>query len=308
MKKYLTIPLLLILGFLLWVYCFIPDKLTINEHIVLNAHQNTVNRALNSKALWKQWWPVTADSGLLFNQFTFEPRLPGMYVFNIKATDETEIYSTQLSVVESSAQSVVLFWKAALSAGNNPVTRISRYSRFKKLERSIQSLLQAANRFLSAPKNIYGIKITNQQVKDTLLLNTQTILAQRPTTPEVYALISKLENAAKNGGAAVTGYPMLNISNNNQSGYLVRVALPVSKPVRENNGIVVKRMIPGNILVSDDITGGPGTTMDAFRQMMNYAQDIGKTMPAIPYQSLITNRMQERDSTKWITRIYCPVI
>jgi hypothetical protein len=29
--------------------------------------------------------------------------------------------------------------------------------------------------------------------------------------------------------------------------------------------------------------------------------------PAIPYQSIITNRLTETDTTKWITKIYQPI-
>ena len=70
----------------------------------------------------------------------------------------------------------------------------------------------------------------------------------------------------------------------------------------------MKRMVPGNILMSNDITGGSGTVEQAYKQMMYYMQDFNKTLAAIPFQSLITNRQLEKDSSKWITRIYCPVI
>jgi hypothetical protein len=41
--------------------------------------------------------------------------------------------------------------------------------------------------------------------------------------------------------------------------------------------------------------------------MKNYVEDNKKTSPAIPYQSLITNRLTETDTTKWVTKLYYPV-
>ncbi len=101
---------------------------------------------------------------------------------------------------------------------------------------------------------------------------------------------------------------MMNIAKEDSSKYLLRVALPVSKIIKEEHGIVIKRMIRGNILVSNDITGGSSAVEHASKQMMHYVQDFNKTLAALPFQSLITNRQLEQDSTKWITRIYCPVI
>jgi hypothetical protein len=41
--------------------------------------------------------------------------------------------------------------------------------------------------------------------------------------------------------------------------------------------------------------------------MENYARDHKKQSPAIPYQLLVTNRLTEADTTKWITQINYPV-
>jgi hypothetical protein len=42
--------------------------------------------------------------------------------------------------------------------------------------------------------------------------------------------------------------------------------------------------------------------------MNNYISDYGRTIVAIPFASLITDRRLEPDSAKWVTRIYWPLI
>jgi hypothetical protein len=41
--------------------------------------------------------------------------------------------------------------------------------------------------------------------------------------------------------------------------------------------------------------------------MRNYISDHQYADAAVPYQSLITNRVTEKDTTKWVTKICYPV-
>ena len=63
----------------------------------------------------------------------------------------------------------------------------------------------------------------------------------------------------------------------------------------------------GNILVTD-VKGGPYNIAKAFEAVEKYTEDHNRMAPAIHFQSLVTDRRQERDTSKWITRIYWPVM
>ena len=63
----------------------------------------------------------------------------------------------------------------------------------------------------------------------------------------------------------------------------------------------------GNILVTE-VKGGKAEINKAYKQIMNYMADHSRTPPAIPFESLVTDRRNEPDSNKWITRIYYPVM
>jgi hypothetical protein len=94
---------------------------------------------------------------------------------------------------------------------------------------------------------------------------------------------------------------MLNIlpSINNQ--YEVMIGIPTKTDVEEQEPFKRKKMILGYILVGD-VQGGMATVAAAEKRMADYAFDHQKTAPAIPFQSLITDRMQEKDTSKWISR------
>ena len=63
----------------------------------------------------------------------------------------------------------------------------------------------------------------------------------------------------------------------------------------------------GNILVVE-VRGDQQTINEAIKQIEKYITDYQRSIIAIPFQSLITDRSKESDSTKWITKIYYPVV
>ncbi|HLL44934.1 MAG TPA: hypothetical protein VK369_17410 [Segetibacter sp.] len=91
------------------------------------------------------------------------------------------------------------------------------------------------------------------------------------------------------------------------NGYETMVAIPVNRLLESNRQFVFKRMVPGNILVSE-VNGGVFTVQEARRQMDNYVEDNELTSPAIPFESLITDRLKEKDTSKWITKLYYPIL
>ncbi len=98
---------------------------------------------------------------------------------------------------------------------------------------------------------------------------------------------------------------MLHVTGNS-SGFKTMVAIPVNKIIAENNNILYKRMVPGKILVTE-VTGGTYTTTQALKQLETYINDYQLKSPAIPFESLVTDRLKEADTLKWITRIYYPI-
>ena len=68
-----------------------------------------------------------------------------------------------------------------------------------------------------------------------------------------------------------------------------------------------KRMVKGWILVSD-IKGGPARINQAIIEMRNFVNDYSKIPIALPFESMVTDRMAEPDTSKWTTRLYFPIV
>ena len=88
--------------------------------------------------------------------------------------------------------------------------------------------------------------------------------------------------------------------------YKTQVAVPVNVVIPQNKLYLIKRMVPGKILVGQ-VTGGTYTAAEAIKQMGIFMSDNNFSSPAIPFESLVTNRMQEPDTSRWVTKIYYPV-
>ena len=121
-------------------------------------------------------------------------------------------------------------------------------------------------------------------------------------------MISDLKGYIRTQQAMETGFPMLNVTTSDSIHYLTRVALPVNRELPTAGDIVYKRMLGrGNILVTE-VKGGPGRIKEAFGQMKIYMEDYQRSGVAIPFQSIITDRSKEPDTSKWVTKVYFPVI
>ncbi len=167
-------------------------------------------------------------------------------------------------------------------------------------------MLDSMKCFLEKEENIYGINVQRTKVKDTLLVATKNTLSNYPSIENVYTLISILRNYIKANDAVETGYPMLNVRTSDSIHFETMVALPVNKFLNNHERILHKEMVPGNILVTE-AKGGLYNVAKAFNSLKDYVEDHQLQSPAIPFESLIIDRLHEPDTTKWITKIYYPI-
>jgi hypothetical protein len=144
-------------------------------------------------------------------------------------------------------------------------------------------------------------------VVDSAFVATSAVSPAPPSTAFIYALIDKLTAYIKTHNAVQTAPPMLNVLRQSD-GYLVRVALPVNKRLPDTNEFFYKWMPGGGNMLITDITGGEQKVAAAMYQASLYADDHKLIAPAIPYESLITDRRLEADTNKWQTRIYYPIM
>ena len=315
MKKWFLIPFTVSLVALVGlVYFIIPNKIVIHQTIVLNAKQNAVFRSLTDTKTWGKWWPVknNRDTNIVVNSYNLKNYhladiLTTSLLIDIKSKNNSLI-RTSLDFVAFSRDSVLLNWNAQLATSYNPIKRIEIYLKAKEIKEDIKVLLKAMQSHFSKLENTYGILIEEVPVVDSTLIFISDSSKGYPSTKFIYSLLDKLKNYSIKQGAKQSGHPMLNVYTVDSLSFLVKVALPVNKKLKDEGFIKYKWMLGGGKILISDVTGETSKVDHAIKQLEYYLLDYNRVAPAIPFMSLITDRTKELDSTKWITRIYYPVM
>lgn len=314
MKKVLIIFFFIFLLLAAAIYFFIPGELLISKVRFVKAKHNATYRFLSDRSKWHKWWPSAKSKdtsaridNTVFNyknvDYIVNPKMVDVIGISIKHEDI--IINSIINIVPLNRDSVALEWKSQMGTSLNPLKRINAYFDAEKIKHDMADILESLKRFLEKQENIYGLNIKEERVKDTLLIATKYTSNTYPTLSTIYLLIKNLRDYISLHDAAETNYPMLHVMRDS-SDFKTMVAIPVNKVIPQNNQYLFKRMIPGKILVTE-VEGGKYTADEALRQLERYISDNHLSSPAIPFQSLITDRSKEPDTGKWVTKIYYPI-
>ncbi len=293
------------------IYIFIPSVIVVSEVRYIKTFRAAVAKLLTSKEKMNQCFDVVATkkdslytykgfdfhlSKIIFNGTIIDISSPGLHV------------SSNLIPLELTKDSSSLYWVAEIKAGQDPFSRVKQYFIGKKLKASMSGLLEEMKIYLEQPLNTYGVEIKEIQLTDSLLISTRTNTNAEPGVTEIYRQIKKLEDYALSQHASPTNAPMLHILKVDATHFEFMVGLPINKTIAETGDILIKKMpYKGNMLIAD-IKGGPAAVNHGLQQMDAYRTDSKRTSPAIPFELLLTNRIAEPDTSKWITRLYYPVM
>lgn len=305
--------LLVLVGF---IYVFIPGEIQVHSQAYIKFPRTGLERVLFNDDSWKKWFPSTSEKekrDTTFQDFSFnnyqykiQGKRTSSVLFDIHRGNA--VITSSLNLFYENKNTAILEWNARLPASNNPVKKLKAYFEAKKLGKELKRILNKIEFFFTKTENIYGCLIEEKLVEDSVLMFTDTISEGYPSTEFIYNLIDNLKKSILANSVRETGFPMLNATTTDSTRYVVKVAIPVNKEMPSSGNISYKKMMKtGNILVTE-VKGGPYIINKAFMQMENYVTDHERIPPAIPFLSLVTNRMQEPDSSKWVTRIYYPVM
>ncbi len=311
MKKVLLGILILIACLLVSIYLFIPSKSNTIQDAYAKATTGTFQRLLADKQKRKEWLPKevlkVSDNEYELNGCKFSFYQDNSYNQNINFNVGQNQINSILTAIDIK-DSVLLSWAIAATNGSNPIKRVSNYFAFRKIKQTARILLNSMTTYLKEKKNIYGITIEKTILKDSTLISLKSTTKGYPTIPDIYKSVTTLEQYANAKGAMITNAPMLNIEKLDDLNWAFMVALPINKDLPNNGNIIAKRMLSGGkILETENIKGGFYTIDKYIKELENFKADHNFLSPAIPFQSLITNRQKEADSSKWITKLYYPI-
>lgn len=308
MKKGLIILTLLLVALFIAGYFLIPGSQQFILSTTVNCTDEGALRTIQNKEKWQQWWPGEKAGNELYSFKNDQYRINKIMLDGFDATvfHNFDSVKSYLQVLPSGIDSSEFQLSCTYAFSSNPFTRYVQYLRLKQMQRNMSEWLTALKPFFEKEENIYGMKIEMQKVKDSSLVSIKSSFAHYPTTEEIYSMVSSLKEYILEKKGVENNFPMLNVFKAGAESYEAMVAIPTKWDIPMEGNFKLKKMVLGNILVGE-VKGGVQTVMEAEKQLSFYVNDHQKMSPAISFQSLVTNRLQESDTSKWITKLYYPV-
>ena len=314
MKKILLSILVFLALCIAAIYVFIPKKLVASGALSFRGNSDGLLRSLAETDNWKKWWPGTVKKAITdslhftHDGYDFRVRKVLYNAIQLKVSQGGDSSDGLLQIIPFNYDSMRLELLYQVDGRQDPFSRVDAYLRSKRVERTLNDIVLSLSKYASQLKNIYGMDIERERVQFSNLVSTKESFSHYPTTEDVYAIIARLRNYIRHVGAKELFSPMLNIKRTDSTNYTAQVGLPVDRELPDKDEINSKWMMKGGNILSGDVKGGRKQIEEAQRQMELYIRDYQRAIIAIPFQMLITDRIKEPDSTKWVTRIYYPVV
>jgi hypothetical protein len=290
------------------VYFFIPSNQPIDLGTTINCTESGLSRIMLNKNKWRIWWPGYKKADNLYGYKHCIYRIDKIAANGFETTIFNGKDSTKatLQIIGLDNGSIELRWKSFFSFSDQPVKKILQFNRYTNIKNNIEALTASIKNFFDREENIYGIKVIKQKVTEASLISTKQDFNHYPSAKEVYSMITLLKEYIRQKGGEEDSYPMLNVHTEDSLNYQAMVAIPTKTDLPSEGKFALKKMVLGNILMAE-VKGGIYTVKNGEQELTNYVNDYNKISPAIPFQSLVTNRIQEADTSKWVTKLYYPI-
>ncbi|QTE38452.1 hypothetical protein J3L18_05065 [Mucilaginibacter gossypii] len=309
MKKIFFIVLTVII-IIAAAYILLPEKPVIAQDLSIDTSDVIAGKFLTTEGGWDKWWPGTKTGDRQYNfkgtKISIDKMTNSSTYLKLKKDNLT--FDGEISYFADAEGSVKFKWDAVDKNNTQFFSRITNYFKTKDAEKLVGEILLSLKHFLEDERNAYGYRIYLNHAKDTVLLVSANTYPIYPSLQVIYNTVTTLQQQAGSQGAKQTNFPMLNVTETDEHEYQVNVALPINKRIIPFQKTSLNNIPKGGNLLVADVRGGQNTVNNALVQMKIYMKDHRLVSPAMPFQSLVTDRLAQKDTSKWITKIYYPIL
>ena len=287
-------------------YFLIPSQIDVSIAAKIGCNRNAASRIINNQ--WDEVLNKNLNSNNATNGYSYTVSKQLYSAANIRVNNGNADYSTDLVLLPLNHDSTLLKWSTTIRQGNNPIQKLIAYYNAYTLKQNMTEVTQQLRRFLESTQSVYHYNITHTTLTDTVLISTKILCNVYPSTAQIYALVQGLRQYINEQDAYATNYPMLNVTKTD-SGFITMVGIPTSRQLPAKGNFYPKRLIPyPDKILTTQVIGGTSSILNAYRQIELYMLDHSLEAPVIPFEQMITDRSKERDTSKWVTKIFYPIV
>ena len=287
MKKWLLIAGAIAIAGVM--YFLIPSKRTLSKSVIGLRTMAAVARRFKDTSRWDEWWPASAGYSFTISKLSY-----GDADLAVRWGGDRAL-AGHLRIAPLNGDSVLINWEGELPSRERSESLVA-----------VDTILGAFKAYVEDAGRLYGAKFFRTMSADSTLVVISYLSPAYPGVDEVYGRIDSLRQYIAGEGAKEMNSPMLNVTQLSPGSYRVTVGISVSRSLPGKGTIVPKRFVPWKML-EGEVHGGIPTVERAFREMWNFKADYNYQIMAMPFQSLITDRRQEPDTTKWVTIVCAPI-
>lgn len=307
MKKIvLGVVLLLVIGLI--VVKLLPTTKTVTQSVNVDCPIDALTRNISNPAYWNKWWPGKKlnDSSYTFNEKTIQIKTVLLNGFNGQTETDGKQIPIALQALSLDSYTSQINITTQYQFSKNVLTKLLQYLSLSSDKTTFSQFLNHIQTVFSSTEKTYGFKIERQKVPNSSYISVKQSFNHHPTTEEVYSMINELQQYIAKLESKEMSAPILNIHTDNNKEYDVMVAIATVRDLPSTDKYCLKNMMLGNIMVAE-VKGDRKRIDECIQAMKYYISDYRKSSPAIYFERLITNRLTENDSTKWVTTINYPI-
>lgn len=303
-KLLLIVSLLALLGALLFLPPSIMER---NNTLTVACPATAVSRYITSLDRWNDWMPGNKVGDSVWKIGDKDFRITTLLLNGFQALSTDQRVSIDLQFVPAANKQTTFSLHTQYALAFNPIKRMMAWITGGDIRKLNEHILNDLCRdFFSEPQSVYSMDIRKGKVAFFSWISTKASFDHYPSTAEVYAQIDALEGYIKEQKGEAKGETILHVQQISPSVYDLMVAIPTDRDLPSTSRFQLKNMILGSLL-SATVKGGPEKVMKAEQELENYVKDQQLVSPAIPFQSLVTDRRKVADSTQWITKVNYPI-
>jgi hypothetical protein len=308
MKKWLLWLLVIIAGIFVFAFFALPAEQTDTFETTFACPPPAVTRQIINKEKWANWWPGKKinDSTYSYKNDTYKIQKILLNGFQTIVYDDKDSIKGLLQFIYFGMDSTKFKWTSDSHFSKNPFNRLEQSRQIKKLNANVVALILDMQKFFSVPANVYGMDIVEERIKDSTMIATRKTFDHYPTTKEIYEMIHSVKKYIKDNHGEENNYPMLNIHKEGEARYEAMIGVPTTVDLPAKGKFELKKMVLG-VILRGTVVGGVERVKEGEKELAFFVTDHHKYSPAIPFQSLVTDRLSEPDSSKWITKLYYPI-
>lgn len=265
-----------------------------------------VARQFSSMDKWRNWLPEKIENDTILQIANKSFYITTLLMNGFQALSTDKKIAIDLQYIPKANKETEFILRTTYALPGNSFLRCIAWLTGDRSKSVQEKVIEQCKTFFSQPEKVYGMEIKRDKVKFFSWISTKANFTKAPSTQDIYRNIDALQNYIRSNAAQALGDPILHVHRESATTYELMVAIPTDRDLQTKNGFQLKNMILGSILTAT-VKGDEQSVTKAEIELENYVKDHQIVSPAIPFQTLVTDRSKEKDSTRWITRVNYPI-